>query len=386
MPFRSRFYSFRVEGINHGTKNTTGELRVERAFSSKKNFVKFIAGFICALITVRSVNLMEIAQAMEGKAKQESNYKKIQRYFRSLLIPESSWADFLLSCYPQHRFVLSLDRTNWQIGRIKINFLVLAVVFKHASIPIYWMLLPKKGNSNSQERIAMVNKFIRYQGAEKIAYLTADREFGSQSFIKHLGQQNIRFCFRIKNNSLIQEPGQEVGLPVRNYLKQIPFKHNRVIENVSIWGFTVSIVMFRKKKDSVVLITNFDAKRAAKHYRQRWKIEELFQNLKSRGFNLETTRLTDLKRLHLLMGLLTLVYVWCYLIGEESHYQKPIPKKKHGRLAKSVFRLGLDQLRFALFKFDINQQILILLIDKLKKRLVNPCPVLKESQPIVITA
>lgn len=361
-------------------------MRLGSAFSSKKNAVEFLANFICALIAVRSVNWVEIAQAMEGKAKQESNYKKIQRYFRSLRVPESSWADYVLSCYPSIQFVLSLDRTNWQIGRIQVNFLVLAVVFKHTAIPIYWMLLPKKGNSNSGERITILEKFIRHHGKEKIAYLTADREFGSQAFVDYLAEQHIRFCFRVKHNQLLRESGQNMALPVRNYLRRIPFRQNRVLENVSIWGITVSVVMRREKKDAVVLITNFDAKRACKHYRKRWKIEELFQNLKSRGFHLETTHVTDLNRLHLLMGILTVMYVWCYLTGEGSHRQKPIPKKKHGRLAKSVFRVGLDQLRFAILQFAANQQALIRLIHQLKKWGENSFPHHKNAETVAMTA
>jgi hypothetical protein len=49
---------------------------------------------------------------------------------------------------------LALDRTNWKFGRIDINLLVLAVVVANQfSIPILWKALPKKGNSNTHERI-----------------------------------------------------------------------------------------------------------------------------------------------------------------------------------------------------------------------------------------
>ncbi len=44
---------------------------------------------------------------------------------------------------------LSMDRTNWRWGKSDINILILGIVFKGTAIPIYWMLLDKRGNSDT---------------------------------------------------------------------------------------------------------------------------------------------------------------------------------------------------------------------------------------------
>ena len=44
--------------------------------------INFLAKFLVALIQVRTVNLAEIANSFSGKAKEESNYKRIQRFLR----------------------------------------------------------------------------------------------------------------------------------------------------------------------------------------------------------------------------------------------------------------------------------------------------------------
>ena len=49
--------------------------------------IKFVAAFIVALVTVKTVNLTELACALAGKAKQDSQYKKLQRFFRFFEIP-----------------------------------------------------------------------------------------------------------------------------------------------------------------------------------------------------------------------------------------------------------------------------------------------------------
>ena len=81
-------------------------------------------------------------------------------------------------------------------------------------------------------------------------------------------------------------------------------------------------------------------------YYKRWSIETLFVCLKSRGFDLESTHMTDLDRMDKLMGLLALAFTGCLMTGH-WHYgeAKQLPLNKHLRPAKSLFRLGLDMLR-----------------------------------------
>ena len=82
-------------------------------------------------------------------------------------------------------------------------------------------------------------------------------------------------------------------------------------------------------------------------YARRWEIETLFGILKSRGFNLEDTHLKDPERLSKLTVLLTLAMCWALQTGEWLAQQKTIVIKKHGRKAKSVFRVGCDYIRDA---------------------------------------
>ncbi len=43
--------------------------------------VKFIAAFVLALIQVTTVNLVRIANGLNGNADRKSNYRRIQRFF-----------------------------------------------------------------------------------------------------------------------------------------------------------------------------------------------------------------------------------------------------------------------------------------------------------------
>ena len=78
-------------------------------------------------------------------------------------------------------------------------------------------------------------------------------------------------------------------------------------------------------------------------YKKRWQIETMFKAMKSAGFNIKDTHLTDLHRIEKLLLLVMVAFVWCYNIGELVRLKyNPIRILKHGRKAKSIFRYGLD--------------------------------------------
>ena len=100
------------------------------------------------------------------------------------------------------------------------------------------------------------------------------------------------------------------------------------------------------------LATDKKPKTALARYRNRWKIETLFAALKTRGFDLEATHITAPKKLALLVGVLALAAALTYKIGLWATKLKPTAIKKHGRLAKSVFRRGIETLKKLLASHD----------------------------------
>lgn len=95
----------------------------------------------------------------------------------------------------------------------------------------------------------------------------------------------------------------------------------------------------------VIVASSTQSDEILSDYAQRWKIENLFGCLKSRGFCLEATHVSRRERLEKLLALLSIAFCWAYLAGEWLAQTNPIKIKKHGRLAKSVFRHGFDYLR-----------------------------------------
>ena len=56
-------------------------------------------------------------------------------------------------------WVLSTDRTEWSFGQTRFNLLFLGVVHQGVAYQLWWEMLDKKGNSNSTERMDLLDRF-----------------------------------------------------------------------------------------------------------------------------------------------------------------------------------------------------------------------------------
>lgn len=306
------------------------------------------AKMIIALLTVRTVKLTEWAQVFLTNANADSAYMRIKRFFRYFDLDGDMLAKFIFSLFEfsGRRWYLTLDRTNWEFGCFKINFLVLAVVYKGAAIPLMWTLLNKKGNSNCSEREVLMKRFISCFGREVISGVLADREFIGKVWFNYLVKQKIPFFIRIKSNFLITNT-QGRSVNAWQLFTGLKKEESRVLQGKrKIFGLKFNVAGMRcHDGDFLIVATTESADDALKIYGYRWEIETLFGCLKTRGFNLEDTHMTRLDRLGKLMAVLAVAFCWAHKVGEWKNEVTPIKIKKHGRNAMSLFRCGANILR-----------------------------------------
>jgi hypothetical protein len=238
-----------------------------------------------------------------------------------------------------------MDRTNWQWGKADINILTVAIVYKGAAFPITWMLLQKKGNSNTKERKIIMRTVISLLGKKNIAGLLADREFVGHAWFSWLKKEKISFRIRIRENFRL--PGSKKRY-VRDLFRGLTEGEVRIMETASVVCGVKLFLSGTRLADEYMIVASEDfCTDAIETYLKRWEIETLFGCLKTRGFRFEDTHMTDPVKIGKLMALLTIAFVWTHAIGEWQHELHPIALKKHGRRARSIFRVGLDHLRRA---------------------------------------
>lgn len=244
-----------------------------------------------------------------------------------------------------------MDRTNWKYGKKHINFLVVSLYIKGVGYPIAWRLLPKRtkrGNSNTSHRIAIIKKVLKLIKPTQITCLLMDKEFIGEQWLKWLNQLQIPYIARIKDNALVNG-----DLTVRQYRKKLSRK-KMMRTKVTIYGQEVYLSYKRitgKNRRSEYLFTvsnQLQGEPMLELYADRWSIEQMFSHWKSRGFDFESTHITNRKRLMGLIGLIALAYTIVHQWGLRLNQKLAIKRKKHGYLAKSIFRYGLDNLKHAM--------------------------------------
>jgi hypothetical protein len=295
-----------------------------------------------ALFAVRTVNLTQIAAAFKNEAKDESSYRRVRRFFTVFSFDMSVIVILVLRLFPLgNKYLLILDRTNWKWGKTPINILMLSVAYLGISIPLFWTVLDLEGNSCMDDRISILKRVLERLGTERIEALLADREFVGERWFHFLIMANIPFIIRIKQNSKITID-QNSTLPVGRLLKQLGLK--KIIDYpISLWKHSlyVSIEQRKQAKEPMIVVSNRRFKHALEVYRRRWEIETMFGCLKTRGFRMEDTHITDADKIEKLVFVLAIAFCWAYRSGDFRAIQRPIELKTHGRKAKSVFRKGL---------------------------------------------
>lgn len=348
----------------------TGSL--SKIFDWHKSRIDCFSNLLLGLISAQTVNLSKIARYFKNNNLIESNYRRIQNFFKEVEFDIDDIAQFsiqhLLST--KDKLYLILDRTNWQFGKTDINILVLSAVYEGIAIPLYYDLLDHRGNSDSGFRIDLVKKFIAKFGKQRIGCILGDREFIGQDWLSWLESQSIDYVVRIKNN-LMTTNTRGFSAKVSTLFDDLTVhEHKDLRDQRSICNQSVYLSGTRSHTGELLIVASNSnsIKRLIPIYGMRWEIENLFQAFKGRGFNLEDTHLTDTNKISKLIALISIAFVWAHKVGEYKDAKiKPIPRKKHGRLQNSYFRYGLDMIINAIQKIAFSVKDFSLCLRVLNK-------------------
>ncbi len=308
--------------------------------------LEFLSLMMIAVVQARTVNLASLVGMMEGKAQADSFYRRAQRFFQGLQLFDEMVFQYALKLHPQKSYSLCLDRTNWKFGKLDINILTLAYAHEGVAVPLLWCLLPKAGNSATQERIALLERLLKLLPLEQLEVLLADREFVGGEWFAYLCEQNLPFVIRVRKDAL-----GDGWFRLFGFFQHLPIGEHKVLkQRYAIFGVTLAVAGARLADgEYLIVVSNRTPKQALTSYAKRWQIECLFKALKSSGFDFEATHLRHLDRINTLLVVVSLAFLWALKVGEFVHRQlKPVPLKSHGRKKKSLFRTGLDHLRHLL--------------------------------------
>lgn len=319
-------------------------------FDWNKARLNCLVQILQALFCVRTVNLTQIAAAFKTNVKEESSYRRVCRFFTGFSFDMSTIVILVLRLFPLgNKYLLVLDRTNWKWGKSPINILMLSVAYLGISIPLFWVVLDLEGNSCTKDRIDILKRVLDRLGREEIQALLADREFVGTEWFQFLIAEKIPFVIRIKQNSVLTIEGN-IRIAAGQLRKWLGKK--RVINHrANLWNCSLFVSIERRKwaKEQMIVVSNCEFESPLEMYRRRWEIETLFGCLKTRGFRMEDTHMTDPEKIEKLVFVLAIAFCWAYRTGDIAAQENPIETKTHGRKARSLFREGLNLIRRTIF-------------------------------------
>ncbi len=314
--------------------------------------IKFISQFVLAVLKVRSSNLSKIAVAFETSVEFLSTYRQTQRFLGNLRRVK---IDYLGLLKISGKLKVAIDRTEWKFGKVWVNILTVSVVYKRVAIPIMWQTVNQKGNARALEHLQIIKRMIAEIGTGRIEAIYGDREFASKELFSFLLAEQIDFRIRLKTSHVAG--GMSFKTRWRNLAERVKLRGKVKVEVFGL-NLYVSCVKLKKgdKTEYLIVASGEPSKDALAEYKIRWAIETMFGCLKSRGFQLEETHLTDTGKISKLLMLLALALCLAILTGEiktEITRTVKMKLKNNGRYAKSLFRIGLDALQNILFNIKL---------------------------------
>lgn len=304
----------------------------------------------------RQVRIERLASSFPYPIKCESRRKKIQRFLTNprLSLP-LLWfpliKKIIKSQFKQSdRLILTIDRTQWKANNISM----VCVIWKKRALPIYWLLLPKKGSSNFYEQVATIRPVLKLLKEYKLVVI-GDREYRSTALALWLTKKNIYFILRLNKNTKIKPRYKKYQSLDSLELKpghKVLYNQVLVTENNQKDRFNVVVYWRRKYNNKQLpspwyLLTNLENKEEViKIFANRGGIEAMFRDCKSGGYNLEGSQ-ANTQRLTNLILLIAIAYTSSCLVGlniRNTGYQEYINRLKiegKNRLRHSCFWTGL---------------------------------------------
>ena len=263
------------------------------------------------ILMAQSINTSRLAARMGGQVQFESHLQRMRRFLAEQTFDWIVIGRLMLKIAGvagQKKYTVAVDRTNWDFGGTAINFLVISVVVSGIGVPIVWTQLGKKGNSKTEERLDLLERFLKIVPAAQIAVFLADREFIGKTWFKALQKRNIPYAIRVRNNQFATlADGKRIKISA--LVKDLKNQKPRTWSNIDLDGVPCALSLKRLSDKDLLAVVSFGLKPSddpLETYRQRWAIELCFACMKTKGFDIESTHLRHDDRLEKMFAVVSM--------------------------------------------------------------------------------
>jgi len=307
-----------------------------------------LAMMITGILRGRNGQLKKIARAVQYSYKKESLGERFRRFVRNKNIDVNVVYALLigkiLKAIGQGPITLMIDST--KIGGRCICLMV-SIYYKSRALPFAWLTFKgRKGHSSQATQLKLFKRVKDLLPADVPVILLGDGEFDGSEVVEWFKTEtNWQYVCRTDHTTLIFHQGRWIALdqlPLEpgeeTFLKDVLFTQANQIGPVNIL-----VVWHETKECHWFFVTNVETAAEAKAwYTKRFTTETLFSDFKSRGFNLDSTRMWKPERVNRLILAGAIAYFFTVALGVESIVSGAFRQLvRTDAFYHSLFQLGL---------------------------------------------
>mgnify|MGYP005857446901 CR=1 FL=1 len=313
-----------------------------------------LAMMITGIVLSRNAQLSQMSSEVPVAAKDKSVEMRLRRWVKHEKVDADviymPFARQILASLGSAALVLVVDGS--QAGR-GCMVLMVGVLYKKRALPIAWVVYKgKKGHTTAQRHIQALEKVLPLLPKGSEVVLLGDAEYDTTEMLVWVeANTDWQYVLRTSPQIYVQEGSTSQPISAYPLAQGQIFHHPQVgftqdatvsLNLVGWWGSSFAAPIF--------LVTNMSSPyRACRFYRRRFQIETFFSDQKSRGFHIHKSHLSDPARLARMLVAACMAYIWMICQGLwviASNNTGLIDRTD--RTDKSLFRLGLDWIKYAL--------------------------------------
>lgn len=309
-----------------------------------------LALLVVGLYLAQSVYLSKIGGQLPIAAKKLSLADRLRRFLRNRAVRVAAYYDPLLlpllRVLADKAVVLIMDVT--QVGPWH-RALVLGLSYRGRTLPLAWSVHEgTRGNVAVTAQTALLERVYQRLPLGTTVTLLADSGFDGTDLLRWLDDREWQFVIRQKKRVMVRPVGQDDWFALR----EVPLAEGETkvlgwtyLSKTAPFGPAWVVLHWKEGEDDPWLLaaTDSDTRRLLRLYGKRSRIESMYSDMKTRGFDLQKTRLRTAERIERLMLGIALAYLWFMALGSwvvKNGLRREIDRPDRRDL--SYFRLGWD--------------------------------------------
>lgn len=229
-------------------------------------------------------------------------------------------------------------------------FLILSasMIVNNRSVPLYFTMrnYPQRKNQYNHKKMEEAFlKGLKHALSKKFTYvILADRGFGNNRFLSLCEQVGFDYLIRITPNMKVKCNEKE---GVMDSLCSMDGAYNvKIVE----WDRAVAAYRASSEKGAWYLLSSMaylNEVEAANIYKDRFKIEKCFQDLKSAGFNMEKSKIKKYSRYKRLLAMAMAAHALLVMLGHVISVKLPHFLKNSALMAGAILAFFLSEKRLS---------------------------------------